>query len=445
MRNGTPAYMAPEQLAGTEVTVRSDIYALGLVLYEMFTGKRAFEAATLVELMQLQERAAPASITTLVQDLDPAVERVILRCLAARSAPASGLGAGRRRGLAGRRSAGRGAGRRRNAIAGTGGRGRERPRAEPEIGAGLPGGGAAADVAGMVLGPRVASPKLNLENSPDALTRDARAHMPQLRLHRPTRRQRLGTRLREGLPDLRHAASQGGRGALAQSRRRPAAPGPVLVSRKPAAAVRVAQFNVAMDYDDPPFERSGMLRLQTDPDGKLLEFEAVPPQVEKPAPPPPPFDWNKLFQAAGLDMRNFKPPNPPGLRWPTGTPAPPGREPIPPPEPTPRRSRRLARPPRLLPHHRPVDRSRRMTPPGNNTGNSIPVLIIIYITIISACVLGWHNVRSGKADRRGATRLSLIFFVCQASANLLGMHHTATIGEITGFWTAISVAMLNAA
>ena len=101
-------------------------------------------------------------------------------------------------------------------------------------------------------------------------------------------------------------ASQGGGGALAQSLRRPAAPGPVLVSRKPAAPLRVVRFNVAVAYDDPPFERSGMLRLQTDPDGKLIAFEAVPPQVEKPAPPAPPFDWNKLFQAAGLEMSQFQ-------------------------------------------------------------------------------------------------------------------------------------------
>jgi Protein kinase domain len=81
VRAGTPAYMAPEQLAGREVTARSDLYSLGLVLYEVLTGKRAFEAATLPELIKLREQGALTSPSTLVRDLDPALERVILRCI----------------------------------------------------------------------------------------------------------------------------------------------------------------------------------------------------------------------------------------------------------------------------------------------------------------------------------------------------------------------------
>src|SRR5436305_4205025 len=93
VRNGTPAYMAPEQLAGEEVTVKSDIYALGLVLYEIFTGKLPFESDTLAGLMRAQRESMPPSPSIIVRDLDPAVERVILRCLSPKPAmrPASAL------------------------------------------------------------------------------------------------------------------------------------------------------------------------------------------------------------------------------------------------------------------------------------------------------------------------------------------------------------------
>ncbi|MBC7928214.1 MAG: serine/threonine protein kinase [Bryobacteraceae bacterium] len=92
-RNGTPAYMSPEQLRGDVVTQRSDLYALGLIIYELFTGRRAYDARSLADLMQQQERQQPVSITSLVSDVDPGVEKVVLRCLQPNPAnrPASAL------------------------------------------------------------------------------------------------------------------------------------------------------------------------------------------------------------------------------------------------------------------------------------------------------------------------------------------------------------------
>jgi tRNA A-37 threonylcarbamoyl transferase component Bud32 len=78
---GTPAYMAPEQLAGTSASVASDIFAVGLVLYELFTGRRAFEAGTVADLRRQHEFRTFARPSELVPGLAPAIERTILACL----------------------------------------------------------------------------------------------------------------------------------------------------------------------------------------------------------------------------------------------------------------------------------------------------------------------------------------------------------------------------
>ena len=80
-RSGTPAYMAPEQLAGREATARSDLYALGLVLYELFTGQTPFEARTVPDAVNERSSGLPTSPSSHVENLDPAIERAILRCL----------------------------------------------------------------------------------------------------------------------------------------------------------------------------------------------------------------------------------------------------------------------------------------------------------------------------------------------------------------------------
>ena len=81
VRSGTPCYMSPEQLQGREVSVRSDIYALGLVLYELYTGRRAFQGKSLAEYVRKHRDERPIEPSALVAGLDPAVERAILACL----------------------------------------------------------------------------------------------------------------------------------------------------------------------------------------------------------------------------------------------------------------------------------------------------------------------------------------------------------------------------
>jgi len=72
-RQGTPLYMAPEQAAGREVTTRTDLYSLGLILYELFTGRRTFPGAN--------RDTPPSKLGSHVTSLDPAVEAVVLQCL----------------------------------------------------------------------------------------------------------------------------------------------------------------------------------------------------------------------------------------------------------------------------------------------------------------------------------------------------------------------------
>lgn len=78
---GTLPYMSPEQLQGREVDARGDIFAFGAVLYEMLTGRRAFERQSNSETIAAVEREEPRPLHELVKDVPDDLERIIRRCL----------------------------------------------------------------------------------------------------------------------------------------------------------------------------------------------------------------------------------------------------------------------------------------------------------------------------------------------------------------------------
>jgi hypothetical protein len=78
---GTPAYMAPEQVGGKPVDYRTDVYSLGLIMYEVFTGTQAFQADNAVAVALKQMREAPVPPHRIEPAVPAAIERAILKCL----------------------------------------------------------------------------------------------------------------------------------------------------------------------------------------------------------------------------------------------------------------------------------------------------------------------------------------------------------------------------
>jgi serine/threonine-protein kinase len=443
-RSGTPAYMSPEQLAGTEVTVKSDIYALGLLLYEVFTGKRAFEAASLMELMRQQERATPASIATVAKDLDPAAERVILRCL--EHDP------------------------------------RRRPASALAVAAALPGGDplAAALIAGETpspeliaaagetegLPPRVAmawlaaalagiaivgwlgvrffvTATVPLDDPPEALARDARHLLQSFGYAAKPKDAAWGMSYDYGYRSYleRHRSLAAhwpspavGLSPLVQFWYRES-PWPMTASYGMATAV---------DFGDPPLDVSGMARVLTDAQGHLRQLEAVPPQVEPPAPPAPPFDWSVLFRAAGLAPVQFQAAEPewtPLANWDAraawqGTDAATGAK---------------VRVEAAVWRGRPV--FFRIVDPWSGPERMVdprwygPVWLftMVYPALALFSVFAWRNFRAGRSDRQGAWSLTLLYFVSLFGGTALAAHHVAAMAEWGLIWNLLAMGGVNAA
>jgi serine/threonine-protein kinase len=79
---GSPKYMAPEQILGNAVSPRTDVYSIGVVAYELLSGKVPFDKGTSVKTMMAHVNEAPTPLADLCPSVSPEMEALVMRCLA---------------------------------------------------------------------------------------------------------------------------------------------------------------------------------------------------------------------------------------------------------------------------------------------------------------------------------------------------------------------------
>ena len=439
IRAGTPAYMAPEQLAGQDVTVRSDIYALGLVLYEIFTGRRVFDARDLAQLLEQHRAGTLTAPTTVVKTLDPAIETAVLRCLdpipARRPASAIAVSAALPGGdpLAAALAAG------------------ETP--SPEMVAAAGGEAAAVSVRAAVVWSAVAAVAIVT-----SVVLTARYSLfSRIPLDKPAavladRAEEIRAAAGYTDPPVDRASSftfEDGYFAWAKAHGREKNWWSELTAGRPPIVsfwYRTSRYPlVAFDpvgsvtSTDPPLQTAGMVRIAVDTKARLLRLEAVPPQVEQAAAPAPPFDWGRLFAAAGLDRAAFHEQTPgrtPATyaderkAWAgplTGTDIPVTIE-----------AAAYRGRPVLFQVVMPWTRAPRdEASSGGGNGN----WIFISLLLIGAAWTSYLNLRRGRADRRGGFRLAAFMALVTMAIYLFAPHVAGGADEQERFFARTGIAL----
>jgi serine/threonine-protein kinase len=447
--SGTPAYMAPEQLEGKGASIRSDLYALGLVLYELSTGRKAYDAPTLAELRG-RKRELPAPPSETAREMDPAVERVLLRCLDPDPA--------------------------------------RRPASAVQVAAALPGGDplAAAIAAGetpspeMVaaagdeegLSPRAAwsiaaasllltalsvwltpqarmldragyrkPPEVLRERSREILARLGYPNEPADTAWGFTRNSHVVRWIRDNDPSPERWDRPPDDVFTFWYREAPRPMSPELFSVLGNPAIRV-------ERRDPPHEQSGMALVLLDRDARLEQLEIVPPQKEESHASDPAPDWAALFREAGIDMGLYRSVDP---QWSPRTFADARAAWV---GPHPNRPDVEGRIEAAAYRGRPVfflitgpwDYPSLQAPYKPSVAEIVAAWFwfLLFLAILgTALLMARRNLRQGRGDLTGARKVGSVIAAASLLSWIIGSSHTATQDEIFMMLNAVAASVFN--
>jgi serine/threonine-protein kinase len=446
---GTPAYMAPEQLGGADATKQTDIYALGLVLYELFTGKRAHDVSTIAGLKERYSSSAPpTSPSDLVEGMDPAVERVIMHCLAMdpEERPASALAvmAALPGGdpLAAMLKAGEMPSP--ELVAASGRRGTLPPQRALQLGAIV--------VLGMAVGAWVwGVPSLG-ENvggilAPEVLSHRADVLLADLGLEIEKADSAWGFDIDRGVLSRLVAVTDDEWRELIQSEERPllrfwyrASPSPMAPWHGSLPGLYIGNI---VTPEDPPLKEPGMTLVRLGPRGALLELHVAPGSVSRGSIRTIEELLTTITEAAGLETTEVEP-----IEWPGISPMP-GETTL---------AWRVASgqaggDPReivlTLAGGRPtwvrIAEASLLGDAEQSARGPDRVVLIFFIFFIGGAAVAGLNIRTGRWDRRGVVRLAVVAFVLCFASDVVSSHHPLSISEeVRGFFSSVAYGATRA-